>query len=102
MFFGTLKNPQLPEQIGVFFISPLLKDKEVQMKTIQEKLCSIVTDLDVICETLSSLIKEVGIAASPSMVDHYFKFLLAFERIKETIKILEGIIKETENVTSTT
>jgi len=68
---------------------------------IHEKLCSIVIDLDAICEDLS-LIKEVEFATSPMSVADYFKFLLASERIRETIEILEGIVKETESVTSTT
>ena len=71
------------------------------MKMVHEKLCSIVSELDAICEDLS-LIKEVEFSTSPMSVDDYFKFLLASERIRETIEILEGIVKETESVTSTT
>ena len=73
-----------------------------QMAMIHEKLCSLVSDLDAICEELRFLIKGVETAASPMSVDDYFKFLLASERIRETIEILEGIVKETENVTPTT
>ncbi len=72
------------------------------MKTIHEKLCGIIIGLDVICETLSFLRREVEITSLPLPVDDHFKFLLACERIKETIEILGGIIKETESVTSTT
>ena len=72
------------------------------MKTIHEKLCGIIIDLDVICDTLGCLRREVEIAPSSLPVDDHFKFLLACERIKETIEILGGIKKETESVTSTT
>lgn len=69
---------------------------------IHGKLCSIVSELDAICGELRSLIKEVEFATSPTSVNDYFKSLLASERIRETIDILEGIVKETESVTSTT
>ena len=72
------------------------------MKTIREELCGIISDLDVICKSLSSIRREVEIAPSPLPVDDHFKFLLACERIRETIEILGGITKETESVTSTT
>jgi len=72
------------------------------MAIIHEKLCSLVNDLDAISEELRPLIKEVEMARSPMSVDDYFKFLLASERIREAIEILERIVKETESVTSTT
>jgi hypothetical protein len=58
--------------------------------------------LNVLSETMSSLIKEVEFAPPSLSVDEYFKFLLASQKIGETIEILEGIIKETQSVTSIT
>jgi len=69
---------------------------------VHEKLCSIVGDLNANWEELKSLTREIEMATLPMPVDDYFKFLLASERIKETIELLEGIAKETESVTSTT
>ena len=69
---------------------------------VHEKICSIVGNLDAIGGELSSLIKEMEMAALQISVEDYFKFLLASERIRETIEILERIPKETESVTSTT
>ena len=69
---------------------------------VREKIPSIVSHLEAIGEELSSLIKEMEVAALPVFVEDYFKFLLASERIRETIEVLERIPKETESVTSTT
>ena len=72
------------------------------MKMIHENLCNLISDLDIICETLSSLRKGAEIGKSPLIVDDYFRFLLASEKIREAIEILGGIGKKTENITSVT
>ena len=69
---------------------------------VHEKISSIVSHLDAIGEELFSLIKEMEMATLPISVDDYFKFLLASERIRETIEILERIARETESVTAPT
>jgi hypothetical protein len=72
------------------------------MKTDHEKLCRLIKDLDLICVALDSLRKGTETPTPRLSVDVYYKFLLASERIRETINILGGIIKETEGVISTT
>jgi len=76
--------------------------EEGQKAMVHGKIPSIVTHLDAIGEELCSLIKEMEMAMLPVSVEDYFKFLLASERIREAIEILERIPKETESVTSTT
>jgi len=72
------------------------------MKTIYENLCSIIMDLEVICETMDSLRKGMEFATPRLPFDDYLRILLASERIKEAIEILGRMIKKTESVTSTT
>jgi len=71
------------------------------MKPILEKLCRIIADLNVIGEMLILLREEVEIVRS-LRIDDYLKILLASERTRETIEILEKITKETESVISMT
>jgi len=72
------------------------------MKTIYEKLCMVISNLDVNCETLNALRKGMQTAMPRVPVDNYYKILLAFERVREAIEILRGMIKETKNATPTT
>ncbi len=72
------------------------------MKTIYENLCSIIMDLEVIRENLDSLRKGMEFATPRVPFDNCLITLLASERIKEAIEILERIIKKTKSVTSTT
>jgi hypothetical protein len=72
------------------------------MKTIYENLCSIIMDLEVIRENLDSLRKGVEFAAPRLPFDNCLIILLASQRVKEAIEILERMIKKTESVTSTT
>ena len=72
------------------------------MKTFYENLCSIIIDLEVICETLDSLRKRMEVTMPRVGVDDYYKILLAFKGIREIIEILGGMIKKTESVRSTT
>jgi hypothetical protein len=72
------------------------------MKTDHEKLCRVIKDLDLICADLDSLRKGSETTTPRLPVDEYYKFLLASQRIRETISILGGMIKETEGVISPT
>jgi len=72
------------------------------MKTILADLCWIINDLELICRTLDSLRKRMETTLPRLPVDDYYKFLLASERIRETIAILRKIITKTESVISTT
>ena len=72
------------------------------MKTIHENLCSIIRDLEVICENLDSLRKGMEFAMPRLPFDNYLIILLSSERIKEAMEILGRMIKKTGSVTSTT
>ncbi len=72
------------------------------MKTIYENLCSIIMDLEVIRENLDSLRKGVEFATPRLPFDNCLIILLASQRVKEAIEILERMIKRAESVTSTT
>ncbi len=68
------------------------------MKTSQENLCRIINDLYGICKNVNSLRKEMEIDREQMRVDDYFTFLLASERIRETIEILGRVITRREIV----
>ncbi len=72
------------------------------MKAIHDTLCSVNSDLEANFRILNWLRKGIEMATPPLRADDYSKFLLASDRIRETIQILRGIIKTTESVTSTT
>ena len=95
--------PNYPHESGSFLSRPESKtEKGTQMKPIHEKLCCIISDLNLFCETLRSLTKETGFATMPLPVDDYFRLLLASGKIQEAIGILEGMMRETQSVTSGT
>jgi hypothetical protein len=58
------------------------------MKTIHEDLVRVITDLEVICETLDFLRKRMEVTVLPVRLDHYYKILLAFNKIREVTEIL--------------
>ncbi len=72
------------------------------MKTIRDKLCSVIMDLEVIWENLDSFRKEMEFALPRFPFDDYLLVLLASKRIQEAIENLGRIVKETESVTSAT
>ncbi|MDH4267827.1 MAG: hypothetical protein OEW45_19540 [Deltaproteobacteria bacterium] len=72
------------------------------MKAIHADLCRLINALEAICGTLDSLRKGMETTTPRLPVDDYYKFLLATERIRETIAILRKIIEKTESVISTT
>jgi hypothetical protein len=68
------------------------------MKTIHEDLVWVITDLEVICETLDSLRKRMEVAALPVHVDHYYKVLVTLKATREIIEILGRMVERTESV----
>lgn len=87
---------------GVFHLARIETKKEAQMKTTYENLCSIIMDLEVICENLDSLGKKMEFATPRMPFDNCLMIFLSSQRIREAIEILERVIKKTKNVTSTT
>ncbi len=65
------------------------------MNTSQENLCRIINDLNDICKNLNSLRKGMEIDRQRMRVDDYFEFFLASKKVRETIEILERVIKGT-------
>jgi len=72
------------------------------MKTSLADLCLVINDLELIYRTLDSFRKGMETTIPRLPVADYFKFLLASERIRETIAILEKMIEKTRSGTSTT
>ena len=71
------------------------------MKAIHADLCRLSNALEAICGTLDSLRKGMETTTPRLPVDDYYKFLLASERIRETIAILRKIIEKIESIIST-
>lgn len=72
------------------------------MKTIYENLASVIMDLEVIHDNLDSLRKGMEFATPRFSFDSCLIILLASQRVKEAIEILERMMKGTESVTSIT
>jgi hypothetical protein len=72
------------------------------VKTIQETLFGVISDLDVISETLRTLGKNMEASIPQVAVDEYYRILLAAERLRESIEFLREIAGKTKSVTPIT
>ncbi len=74
-----------------------MEKKGEQIKRIYESLRTIISNLDVIGQTLNSLRKGIETTRPALAVSDYYKLLLASERIKDTIEILGGMLRGQKN-----